>query len=187
LELERDLLLLTMPDGRWRGVSLNGARFAVTDAACAQRFVRHLSIAVTDDRGDDDRVDLITPPDEGAIAPRAARLPGVPDEAAVVDVDVWEAAVDWLRGGGRLGGRSVAELARLACIATPQFALAIGEWAAQVAVEMIWERSGPMRGGADLRHALHALQVAARTSPRAADALVAALACSAALRRRVPA
>jgi len=61
-------------------------------------------------------------------------------------------------------------------IATPQFAIAIGEVAAQVALEMIWERNGPLRGGADLAHSLRPLYDAARRSPRASDALVAALA-----------
>jgi len=81
VELERDALLLTEPDGRWRRVALNGARFVVRDAARSQRFVRHLGIYTRNERAD-----LITPPEHGAIAPRAARLPGVPDGAAVVDI-----------------------------------------------------------------------------------------------------
>ena len=123
-----------------------------------------------------DRADLITPPDEGAIAPRGARLPAAPDSAAVVDASEWDALADWLRSGGRLGGRTVAELARLACIASPQFAVVIGEVAAKVAAEMIWEDRGPMRRSANMRHSLRPLQEAARANPRAADALVAALA-----------
>lgn len=171
-------MLLTLADGHWRGLQLHGARFFVRDAAYVQRFVRHLSLWLSEGRAD-----LITPPDEGAIAPRAAGLPVVPDHAIVLDAPVWEAAVEWVRGGGRLGGRTVAELARIACIATPQFAIIIGEWAAEVAAEMSWERVGPMRGGGDLRHSLRPLHEAARRSPRAAEALTAAMARSALLRR----
>jgi len=89
--------------------------------------------------------------------------------------------VDWLRGGGRPGGRTVAELACLACIATSQFAMTLGEWAAQVAHEMTWERQGPMRSGAALRHPLRPLEEAASRSASAAEALVAALSRRAAL------
>jgi hypothetical protein len=118
---------------------------------------------------------MITPPDQGAIAPRALRLPAVPDDVAILEVNAWEAVFDWLRKGCRLAGRTVRELANLACIATPQFAIAIGEWAAHVAREMTWENGGPMRGGGvDLRFSLRPLEEAARKSPRAQDALVAA-------------
>lgn len=159
-----------MPDGRSRTLFLNGSRFAVRDAACSQRFVRHLKLYL---RGE--RADLITPPDEGSIAPRAAQLPGVPDDSLIVDRAAWEAVADWMAGGGRLGGRSIAELARLACVATAQFALVLGEWAAQVAIEMSWERRGPMRVAGDVRHSLRPLELAAGHNPRAAEALVAAL------------
>jgi hypothetical protein len=179
LELERDRFLLTLADGRWRGLHLHGARFFVRDASYTQRFVRHLALWMPEGRAD-----LITPPDEGAIAPRAAGLPVVPEPAIVLEAPVWEAAVEWMRGGGRLGGRTVGELARIACIATAQFAIAIGEWAAEVAAEMSWERVGPMRSGGDMRHSLRPLHEAARRSPRAADALTAAMARSSALVRR---
>lgn len=118
---------------------------------------------------------MITPPETGAIAPRALGLPGVPDDVAIVEIDEWDAVLDWLHGHCRLSGRTVRELAQLACIASPQFAIAIGEWAARVAAEMTWENRGPMRGGAvDLRFSLRPLEEAARRSPRAQDALVAA-------------
>jgi hypothetical protein len=178
LELERDILRICLPDGRWRPLFLNGARFAVRDAARGRRFVRHLKLYLTDGRAD-----LITPPDEGAIAPRAAQLPGVPDGAITVDRDGFEAVADWLQGGGRLGGRTVAELARLASIASAQFAITLGEWAAQVAMEMTWDRRGPLRGGSDLRHPLRPLEEAANRHPRAAEALVAALSRSSRFRR----
>lgn len=179
VELERDLLFITMPDGRWRNLTLNGCSFVAGDARRTHRFVRHLSIFLSADR---ERADLITPPDEGAIAPRGARLPEAPAGAAVVRPSEWDAVADWLSSGGRLGGRTVAELARLARIATPQFAVVIGEVAAKVAAEMIWEKCGPMRGSADMRHSLRPLQEAAREHPRAADALVAALAATAVMR-----
>ncbi len=170
VELERDALLLTWPDGNRRLVALNGARVAVRDATACQRFVRHLAII-----GQHGRTDLITPPERGTIAPRAAGLPGVPEDAAVVESGEWETVADWVNGGGRPGGRTVADLARLACIATSQFAITLGEWAAQVAHEMTWERQGPMRSGAGLRHSLRPLEEAAARSARAGEALVAAL------------
>jgi hypothetical protein len=173
VELEGDVLRLGLADGRWRSLGLDGARFAARDAACAQRFVRHLKLYLVDGRAD-----LITPPDEGAIAPRAAQLPGVPEDATVVEAGDWEMVTDWMRSGGRLGGRSIAELARLCCIASAQFAITVGEWAARLALEG-WEQNGPMRSGCDPRESLRPLEEAAARSPRAAEALVAALAlCS---------
>lgn len=170
--------MLTYPDGKWQRIPLHGSRFHVGDAACNQRFVRHLTIETPRQRAN-----LITPPDEGAIAPRAAGLPGVPADVAVVEAPAWEVLVDWLRGGGRLGRLTMAELARLCCVATPQFAIDIGERAAQVAVEMIWERCGPMRDSGGMINSLRPLEEAARRSPRATDALVAALAAMAVYRR----
>ena len=46
-------------------------------------------------------------------------------------------------GGGRLAALSIADLARLACIATPQFAVLIGEVAAQRALELAWGSARP--------------------------------------------
>jgi len=181
LELAQNTVTLRMPDGRCRALPLNGSRFVVRDASSDSRFVRHLQLALSDGRAD-----LITPPDEGAIAPRAAQLPGVPIEAAVIDRHAWDAFVDWLQGGGRMGGRSIAQLARLTRIASASFALTIGEFAARVAVEMTWERRGPLRGGSDVRHSLRPLEQAANHDPRAAEALVAALAHTTALLPRVP-
>jgi len=175
VELEQDVLYLRTADGRLQSLVLNGARFAVRDATRAQRFVRHLKLYLVEGRAD-----LITPPDEGAIAPRAAQLPVAPDGAVVVHAYAWDAVVDWLRGGGRLGGRTIAELARLAAVATPQFAITLGEWAAQVAMELTWERRGPMRTcGSDVIGSLRPLEEAARVHPSAADALIAALSRSA--------
>ncbi len=172
IELEGDVLRVGMGEEGWRNLTLDGARFAARDAACAQRFVRHLKLYLVDGRAD-----LITPPDEGAIAPRAAQLPGVPEDAIVVDSPAWEAVVDWMRTGGRLGGRTIAELARLCRIASAQFAVTVGEWAARVAIESSWERSGPMRSGADPRDCLQPLADEASRTPRAAEAWLAAMAC----------
>jgi hypothetical protein len=186
VQLDQDELVLGLADGAWRRVCLDGASVGVADAAYHRRFVRMLSV----ERGAE-RADLITPPDHGAIAPRVARLPLAPVDCAVVDDPVWEIVVDWVISGGRIAGRTVAELARLATIATPQFALVLGELAAQAAIDMVWEHAGPLRGGADVVHSLLPLHEAARTSVRAADALVAALSVCAAVRmaygrRRLP-
>lgn len=172
-------LTVQFQDGRSRWLDLDGCATDVTDAAFRRRFVRMLTLERAGER-----LALITPPDQGAIAPRAAHLPTAPEDAAVVADEPWQVVVDWVRGGGRLSRLSVGELARLATIATPQFALIVGEVAAQVAFEMVWEHAGPLRGGAAISDALAPLQRAARGSQRAAEALVAALAAAAALRQR---
>lgn len=173
-------LTLEVRGGGSRWIDLDGCEHEVVDAAFQRRFVRMLTL-----ERDGERVALVTPPDQGAIAPRVARLPSAPEDACVVDDEPWQVVVDWVRGGGRLSGLSVGELARLATVATPPFALIIGEVAAQVAFEMVWEQAGPLRGGAALSDSLAPLQRAARVSPRAAEALVAALAACAALRHRL--
>lgn len=173
VELARDDLFLSFPDGRWERMHLHGCCFRAGDAACSQRFVRHLVL-----ENGWLRIDLITPPERGAIAPRAAGIPSAPRDAAVIEPGAWEVLADWLHSGGRLAGRTVADLARLACVATPQFAVIIGELAARVAAELSWERCGPMRGSGGIINALAPLVDAARTSPRAADALMAARAAT---------
>lgn len=162
-----------------RRVGLNGARFTIRDAACEQRFVRHLRLHLPGEV-----VELITPPDEGAIAPRAARLPRVPETLTIVNAGAWEALADWLASRGRLAGRTMTDLARLALIATPQFAIAIGEFAGELAVELNCLAANPMRTSASLRESLRPLEQAARHSPRVADALVAALSRSSLLMRK---
>jgi hypothetical protein len=171
VELDPCALLIGGADG-WQRVELLGARWRVDDAACARRFVRRLTIVC-----ESGALELITPPDEGSIAPRAARLPVVSDDALIVDARIWETLADWVVAGGRLGGRTVAELARLACVASPVFAVAIGETVAQLAVELAWERLGPMRSafGGDLRWLLRPLEEEARESERASEAFIAAL------------
>jgi hypothetical protein len=177
LEIDEHSLYLTMADGRWRGAELRGARIYVRDAAYVQRFVRHAVI-----RAGDERIDLITPPEAGAIAPRAARLPSVPRHSAIIVTRAWNILTQWVRTGGGLGGRTVAELAELAVIATSQFALALGEHAAELAVQMSWERLGPMRSAGDVRRLLRSFEDEACASPRVMEALVAALSRWAALR-----
>jgi hypothetical protein len=169
-------LHLTLADGRPRDFALAGADLAVADATSARRFVRHMRLWSAAEV-----MHLITPPEEGAIAPRAAQLPRAPEDAGIIDRHAFETVHEWVVSGGRLGGRTIEELARLARLATSAFAAVIGERAAQIAVETIWPFGGPMRGGVtgdDVRHRLRPLEVAARDSDRAAEALVAALAAS---------
>src|SRR5690606_13697674 len=176
VELGPDWLGLIAPDGRTRQLPLAGAEPTVVDATTAQRFVRHLHVEASAGA-----IDLITPPEEGSIAPRAAQLPRAPDDAAVVDRAAFATEVEWLLGAGRLGGRTIEELARLARLAAPGFAVVIGERAGQIAVEATWSWGGPMRGGNvgdDVRRRLRPLEEAARDSDRAAEALIAALAVS---------
>jgi hypothetical protein len=179
VELERNALGLRMPDGRMRWHALDGTVALTTDAAFQRRFVRMLTL----ERGGERSV-VITPPEQGAVAPGVARVPEAPASAAIVDGQEWDALVDWLMSGGRLTACSVAELARLAAISTPQFAVLIGQVAAQRALDLLWTAAGPLRCGLDLQGALQPLRDAARRSPRAAEALVAALTHVAALRRR---
>ncbi len=184
IELEPDVLVVEMPDGWTRRHVLDGVSPAVTDGFVTagqqagrvqRRFVRMLSLG---------RVTVITPPEQGAVAPNVVRVPEAPSDAAIVDAPTWDALAEWLLGGGRLAACSVAELARLACIATPQFAVIIGEVAAQRALELVWVAAGPLRGVIELEAVLQPLVDAARSSSRAAEALVSALSHAAGAKRR---
>jgi hypothetical protein len=176
-----------MPGAGVRRHALHGVTATTSDGYVAgppgvrgaRRFVRMLIL----DR-DGERNVVITPPDQGAVAPNVVSVPEAPPSAAVVDPPAWEALADWLLGGGRLAACSIPDLARLACIATPQFAVLVGEVAAQRALEHAWFASTPLRGGSDLETALLPLVVAAKDSPRAAEALVSALAHAAGVSRR---
>jgi hypothetical protein len=210
VQVDSDLLLVTMPDGRQHrhvldgyaatlldgvvavratrvldahaGVSARGPGAGLPrgiDARPVRRFVRMLLL----ERGHEHHV-IITPPDLGAVAPGVVRLPEAPDDAAIIDDESWNALADWIMGGGRLAGCSIADLARLAAIATPQFAMLIGEVAAQCALELVSAASGPLRGIVDIESALHPLVAAARHSQRAAEALISALAHAAGAARR---
>jgi hypothetical protein len=186
VQLDADVIVLRMPDGRVRRLSLDGTSpFAIdgfvvfhVDIGSERRFVRMLVL-------EGDSIDvLITPPEHGAVAPNVVRVPEAPAEAAVIDPETWEALADWVIGGGRLAACAITDLARLATIATPQFAVLIGEVAAQRALELAWVGRGPLRGGTDLDTALQPFVEAARQSPRAAEALVSALAHAAGATRR---
>lgn len=184
VEIGPDRLYLALPDGRARELPLSGAELTVGDATFAQRFVRHLHVEAAAGV-----TDLITPPEEGAIAPRAAQLPRAPDDAGILERGAFDTLVQWLGAGGRLGGCTIAELAALARVATASFAVVVGELAGQLAVETVWLHGGPMRGGDtgdDVRRRLRPLEEAARTSERAAEALTAALAFSSPEGRRGP-
>jgi hypothetical protein len=192
VQLDSDVLVLAMPDGRQRRHVLDGSAATLLDGFVAargartrvearpeRRFVRMLVL----DRGHERQV-VITPPDHGAVAPNVVRLPEAPEEAAIVDDHAWDALTEWVMGGGRFAGCSIADLARLAAIATPQFAVVIGEVAAERALELVAAARGPLRGSSGIEAPLHPLAVAARQSARAAEALLAALAYAAGQVRR---
>lgn len=180
VQLDADMLWLRMHDGRIRRHSLHGCE-AYTSDGCyvtreTRRFVRMLVL--------DAETVIITPPERGAVAPIVVPVPEAPLAAWIVEEHAWEVLADWVCGGGRLGACSIEELARLATIASTQFASLIGEVAAQRALELWWATRGPLRGGADLEIALQPFVDAARSSPRAAEALISAFAHAAGVRRR---
>ena len=206
LQLEAETVVLVMPDSRMRRHSLHGVTATICDGFVAEpsargssplidvyavrpqqaprrvlrRFVRMLVL----ERGSERIAVVITPPDQGAVAPNVVSIEEAPQEAAILDVRAWEALAEWLVTGGRLAACSISELARLACIATPQFAVLIGEVAAQRALEYVWGAHGPLRGGFELESVLQPFADAAKHSARANDALVSALAHAAGQRRR---
>ena len=180
VQLDSDVLLLTMPDGRARRHLLDGCSATLVDGFMVtrgpaidrrRRFVRMLVL-----ERDHERCAIITPPEHGAVAPNVVRLPEAPDDAAIIDDHAWDPLAEWIMGGGRLAGWPITDLARLAAIASPQFAVLIGEVAAERALELVWAARGPLRGVGDLESALHPLVHAARQSARVAEALVAAFA-----------
>jgi len=186
VHLDADAVAVRFPDGRVRRYALDGCEpaamdgfvIAQVDVAVERRFVRML---VLEGR---ERAVVITPPENGAVAPNVVCVPEAPPDAAVVEPMAWEALAEWVIGGGRLAACAIVDLARLVTIATPQFAALIGEVAAQRALELAWMGRGPLRGGTDLDTALQPFVEAARWSPRAAEALVAALAHAAGATRR---
>jgi len=212
VHLDTDALQLVMPDGRVRWHPLDGVNATTSDGFVLEplyiperlargssdlipwsesrghhasplprvrrRFVRMLVI-----ERERERFVVITPPEQGAVAPGVLTMPEAPDDAAIVESRTWEALSDWLYARGRLAACSISDLARLATIATPQFAVLIGEVAAQRALEYIWAETGPLRGGFDLDSALQPLVDAAKTSARAGEALVSALSHAAGARR----
>jgi hypothetical protein len=186
LQLDVDAVLLRMPDGRQRRHTLDGSSSSAedgfvsvrVDTSFERRFVRMLVIER------DVKHVVITPPEHGSVAPNVVCVPEAPKDAAIVESTVWDTLAEWLIGGGRLAACAIVDLARLAVIATPQFAVLIGEVAAQRALELAWAGRGPLRGGTDLETLLQPLVDASRRSPRAAEALISAHAHAAGATRR---
>ena len=181
IQLEADVLVVRMPDGRQRRYPLDGCAPTIADGFVAARVDHHVHVERRFVRmlileRDLDRNVVITPPDQGSVAPNVVRLPEAPPDAAIVDTRAWEALADWLMCGGRMSACAITELARLSTIASSAFAAVIGEVAAQRALDLIWATHSPLRGGTDIETALQPLIDMARHEPRAAEALVAALA-----------
>ena len=187
VQLDPDSIVLAMPDGQQRRHVFDGCTAAAVDGFVAlraevatrpaRRFVRMLVLEGA--RGE--RAVLITPPDQGAVAPNVVRVPEAPSNAAILDGVAWSSVAEWVLGGGRLSAFPIADLAQLAQIASSQFAIMIGEVAAQRACELAWAGGGPLRGSAahgelGVAASLAPLVEAAKSSPRAAEALVSALA-----------
>jgi hypothetical protein len=187
IHLEHDELVIDVPGKGMRRHPLHGMDASTADGVVAakhewrvqRRFVRMLIL-----EGAGTLIVVITPPDQGAVAPNVVRVPEAPPEAPIVDTRAWEALADWVLSGGRLAACSIADLARLACIATSQFAVLIGEVAAQRALELAWGGTGPLRHSGDIETQLFPLVAASRRSPRAGEALVSALAHIAGATRR---
>lgn len=180
LALDADSVSLLLDDGHTRQHRLDGCAVLTIDATCQRRFVRLLLLECSEEarveRSVVERLTLMTPPEFGAIAPPAARVPPAPPEAVVVESESWEVLASWLAVGGRLAACSLGELARLSTIASPLFAAIIGEVAAEAALEAVLARVGALRGGHTVEDALRPFYEAARRSPRAMEALLAALA-----------
>lgn len=180
ISLDAAAISLTLANGHTRYHALDGCAVVTADATRERRFVKMLILeraaANVGSFAAEERLTLITPPDRGAIAPGVVRVPTAPSDAVVIEAEEWEALTRWLGGGGRLSACSVVELARLAAIASPRFAVVIGEVAAELALESVWELGGPLRGRSGLDDSLRPLYESARRSPRAGDALLAALA-----------
>jgi hypothetical protein len=169
-----------MPDGRVRRISLHGCSPYVVDGCFVtrdhRRFVRMLEL--------DGETTIITPPERGTVAPLVVVVPEAPSMSWIIEERAWGTLADWVCGGGRLGACSIEELARLSTIASAPFAGLIGEVAAQRALELAWATRGPLRSGSDLEIAMQPFVDAARTSLRAAEALIAAFAHAGGVRRR---
>ncbi|MBA3500926.1 MAG: hypothetical protein H0T65_11160, partial [Deltaproteobacteria bacterium] len=170
VQIDADMLWLRTPDGRIRRHALHGCEPFVVDGCYVtrdtRRFVRMLVL--------DNETVIITPPDRGAVAPIVVPVPEAPTSAWIIEAYAWDVLADWVCSGGRLGACSIEDLARLATISSASFASLIGEVAAQLALELAWATRGPLRGGADLESALQPFADAARTSHRAAEALISA-------------
>ncbi len=156
---------------------LNGCDFGLSDARYHHRFVRHLQISRRFGLGIA-RLDLITDPRLGMIAPRAARLPDLAEATAMISEAQLATVTRWLDGGRRLLGLSIIDLAKLSSVASVVFAVVIGERAADLATQMSWERGLPLRSSpvSNSRALLSPFEQQAAHSERAHLALMAALA-----------
>ncbi len=172
IELEERNLRLVGPQSTLC-LCLDGAMFTIRDARLGNRFVRELRLETTAATAV-----IVTPPEEGSIAPSVVKLPRITESVFVVEDNEWHSLAGWFQGGGRMRGHTIADLAKLSCIASVQFAMIIGEACTAVAYQSIWEHISPLRGGNTLVDVLRPLQDIARRHPRAADAWVAALAIS---------
>ncbi|MDQ3370420.1 MAG: hypothetical protein M3680_33790, partial [Myxococcota bacterium] len=168
VHLDPDTLLLRMPDGCARWYPLDGCTPTTLDGTFVGDQRRFVKMLVLERTGEQHYV--ITPPDQGAVAPTVVRVPEAPADASIVEPHAWDALADWVMGGGRLAAWAISDLARLARIASGQFAMLIGEVAAQRALELSWATRGPLRGGADVEIALQPFVEGARHCPRVAEA-----------------
>lgn len=190
VQLDLDVIALRLPDGRQRRYALDGCTPTIADGFVAarvdhghqRRFVRML---ILERAGREDVV--ITPPDQGAVAPTVVSVPEAPHDAAIVDARAWDALADFVMNGGRLASLTFADLARLAAIGSTHFAALIGEVAAERALELAWAARGPLRGGLELEESLQPFVALSRTEPRVAESLIAALAHAAGTGRTRPA
>jgi len=71
VQLDPDAMTLQMPDGRQRRHVLHGFDAVAIDARRQRRFVRMLIL----ERGEAERVVVITPPEHGSVAPNVVRMP----------------------------------------------------------------------------------------------------------------
>jgi len=103
IQLEADVLVVEMPSGWTQRHVLDGAVASVADGfklarrdggRIERRFVRML---VLERAGR--HVAVITPPEQGAVAPNVVRVPEAPHDAAIVDEPTWDALAEWLVGG----------------------------------------------------------------------------------------
>ncbi len=156
---------------------LSGCDFGLSDARYHHRFVRHLQISRRFGLGTA-RLDLITDPRLGMIAPRAARLLDLTEATAIITAAQLATVTRWLDGNRRLLGLSISDLARLSSVASVVFAVAIGERAADLTTQMSWERGLPLRSSpfTNSRALLSPFEQQAAHSERAHLALMAALA-----------
>src|SRR4051812_27737582 len=95
VQLEAELLLVEMPDGWTRRHVLDGVTTTIGDGfthvqrsggRLERRFVRMLTLERAGRH-----VAVITPPEQGAVAPNVVRVPEAPHDAAIVEGPTWEA------------------------------------------------------------------------------------------------